>query len=301
MVKDTSGSTAADDDTYNLIMRDKEKLLGFESPLKFIFSHSALKEGWDNPNVFQICNFSDTRDRALAPADHRPRAAPVREPGRRATAWLRGEHTDRDRQRELPAVRRKPAEGDRAGYRHSVRRGAGPLVRGVPVRRPDGTSDATGLRCSRRHCRSTCGRQGYIDAKGKVQDALQDGHQGRHAGAAAEIGGAAAQIRQCCARLAGKLEIKNADDRRQVPVRRAVLDSPEFKALWDRIKYKTTYRVQFDNERLIRDCIAAVSQAPPISKTRLQWRKAGHGDRRGRRDGGGDARAPNGCAQRGRH
>jgi type III restriction enzyme len=62
MVKDTSGSTAADDDTYNLIMRDKEKLLSFESPLKFIFSHSALKEGWDNPNVFQICNFCATSE-----------------------------------------------------------------------------------------------------------------------------------------------------------------------------------------------------------------------------------------------
>jgi type III restriction enzyme len=40
---------------YNLIMKDKEKLLSFETPLKFIFSHSALREGWDNPNVFQIC------------------------------------------------------------------------------------------------------------------------------------------------------------------------------------------------------------------------------------------------------
>ena len=40
---------------YNLIMKDKEKLLSFESKLKFIFSHSALREGWDNPNVFQIC------------------------------------------------------------------------------------------------------------------------------------------------------------------------------------------------------------------------------------------------------
>ena len=40
---------------YNLIMKDKEKLLSFKSKLKFIFSHSALKEGWDNPNVFQIC------------------------------------------------------------------------------------------------------------------------------------------------------------------------------------------------------------------------------------------------------
>src|SRR6185437_156752 len=53
--KDTRGDTKADDDTYSLIMREKEKLLGFETPLKFIFSHSALKEGWDNPNVFQIC------------------------------------------------------------------------------------------------------------------------------------------------------------------------------------------------------------------------------------------------------
>ena len=40
---------------YNLIMKDKEKLLSFETKLKFIFSHSALREGWDNPNVFQIC------------------------------------------------------------------------------------------------------------------------------------------------------------------------------------------------------------------------------------------------------
>jgi len=53
--KNTNGTTQADDDTYSLIMRDKEKLLSFDTPLKFIFSHSALREGWDNPNVFQIC------------------------------------------------------------------------------------------------------------------------------------------------------------------------------------------------------------------------------------------------------
>ena len=44
---------------YNLIMKDKEKLLSFDTKLKFIFSHSALKEGWDNPNVFQICTLRD--------------------------------------------------------------------------------------------------------------------------------------------------------------------------------------------------------------------------------------------------
>lgn len=44
---------------YNLIMKDKEKLLALDTPLKFIFSHSALKEGWDNPNVFQICTLRE--------------------------------------------------------------------------------------------------------------------------------------------------------------------------------------------------------------------------------------------------
>lgn len=60
-LKDTSGETQADDDTYKLIMRDKEKLLDINEPLQFIFSHSALREGWDNPNVFQICTLNETK------------------------------------------------------------------------------------------------------------------------------------------------------------------------------------------------------------------------------------------------
>lgn len=59
--KDTGGHTAKDDDTYALIMRDKERLLSLDEPLQFIFSHSALREGWDNPNVFQICTLNDTQ------------------------------------------------------------------------------------------------------------------------------------------------------------------------------------------------------------------------------------------------
>lgn len=59
--KNTSGSQADDEDTYSLIMRDKEILLDLNTPLKFIFSHSALREGWDNPNVFQICTLNETK------------------------------------------------------------------------------------------------------------------------------------------------------------------------------------------------------------------------------------------------
>jgi type III restriction enzyme len=60
VLKDTRGDTQADDEAYNLIMKDKERLLSPEEPLRFIFSHSALREGWDNPNVFQICTLNET-------------------------------------------------------------------------------------------------------------------------------------------------------------------------------------------------------------------------------------------------
>lgn len=59
--EDTSGLTERDTEAYDLIMKDKERLLSFDEPTCFIFSHSALREGWDNPNVFQICTLNMTR------------------------------------------------------------------------------------------------------------------------------------------------------------------------------------------------------------------------------------------------
>lgn len=58
---DTTGSTGKDDSTYKLIMEEKEKLLNYDNPLRFIFSHSALGVGWDNPNVFQICTLNESQ------------------------------------------------------------------------------------------------------------------------------------------------------------------------------------------------------------------------------------------------
>ena len=58
--KGEGGRTKDDDTAYTLIMKDKERLLDINEPLRFIFSHSALREGWDNPNVFQICTLNET-------------------------------------------------------------------------------------------------------------------------------------------------------------------------------------------------------------------------------------------------
>ena len=56
---DTTGKSKADEEAFALIMRNKEQLLSFDEPVSFIFSHSALREGWDNPNVFQICTMRE--------------------------------------------------------------------------------------------------------------------------------------------------------------------------------------------------------------------------------------------------
>ena len=82
------------------------------------------------------------------------------------------------------------------------------------------------------------------------------------------------QVKDILRKLAGRLEIKNADEKKQVQTRQAVLHSAEFKALWDRIKHKTTYRVDFDNEALITKCVEALKSSPPVAKTRLFWRAA---------------------------
>lgn len=115
---------------------------------------------------------------------------------------------------------------------------------------------------------------GMLDAKGKVQDALRTALKDKTFTLPDEFASQKAEVSELLKKLAGGLTVKNADDRKQIKTRQAVLQSAEFKALWDKIKHKTTYRVQFDNEALIATCIQAVKDLPVVLKTRLQWRKA---------------------------
>ncbi|MDR0369354.1 MAG: hypothetical protein LBH96_02185 [Candidatus Peribacteria bacterium] len=59
-LKDTKEDREIQKEMFNLIMKDKEKVLSFENPVEFIFSHSALKEGRDNPNVFTLCTLRNS-------------------------------------------------------------------------------------------------------------------------------------------------------------------------------------------------------------------------------------------------
>ncbi len=117
--------------------------------------------------------------------------------------------------------------------------------------------------------------KGYVSASGHVQAPLRTALQKGALDLPPQLQGEAAQIEDILRRATGAIEIKNADDRRPVRPREAVLDSPEFKALWERVKHKTTYRVHFDNEALLRRCRQALADAPSISSTRLHWTLAG--------------------------
>jgi type III restriction enzyme len=258
---------------YNLIMKDKERLLGFETKLKFIFSHSALKEGWDNPNVFQICALREMgTERERRQTIGRGLRLCVNQKGER----LRGFEINRltviatESYEEFAESLQKEIEKD-TGIKFGVIEKH--QFATIPVTKTDGSTGMLGFEESAAifdHLKAL----GFVDAKGKVQDklraALKDGTFALPEPLEAHLTG----VRDALKKVAGKLDIKNADERVVVKTRQAVLDSTEFQALWDRIKHKTTYRVHFDNEKLIAECAKAIASGPPVSKARVRIRKA---------------------------
>ena len=254
-------------------MRDKEKLLGFETPLKFIFSHSALREGWDNPNVFQICTLRDIQtERERRQTIGRGLRLCVNQEGQR----LRGFEVNTltviatESYEQFAENLQKEIEAD-TGIRFGIVQEH--QFAAVAVKGEDGKEAPLGFDQSKALW-AYLKAHGYIDAKGKVQDKLKVALKDGTLTLPAEFEVQRGQIAEVLRKLSGRLEIKNADERQQIRTRQAVLYSPEFKALWDRIKHQTTYRVQFDNEKLIENSVSALRDAPAISKTRLQWRKA---------------------------
>ena len=263
---------------YNLIMKEKEKLLSFSTPLKFIFSHSALKEGWDNPNVFQICTLRDIQtERERRQTIGRGLRLCVNQSGERVRGFDVNTLTviATENYEQFAENLQKEIEAD-TGIRFGIVEQHQFAIIAVPG--ADGEAVALGVEKSKalwEHLKAA----GHIDAKGKVQDSLKTALKDGTLALPAEFEAQKAQIVEVLRKVSGRLEIKNADERKQVPLRKgqdgkAIYLSDEFKALWDRIKHKTTYRVQFDNAKLITDCISALQKAPAIAKARLQWRKA---------------------------
>jgi type III restriction enzyme len=275
---DTSESNQGSRDNaeraYNLIMRDKEKLLSFETKLKFIFSHSALREGWDNPNVFQICAIREM-------GTERERRQTIGRGLRLCVNSTTGERIRGFEVNTLTVVANEGYEQFAENLQREIEADTGirfgivekHQFASIPVTDETGQTTALGVEKSEAiwtHLKEA----GHVDVRGKVQDTLRQALKDGTLQLPEQFQPQLPQIKEMLRKLAGKLDIKNADDRRPVKTRQAVLHSEEFKALWDRIKHKTTYRVQFDNEKLLRDCAEVIRKGPQITKTRVQIRIA---------------------------
>lgn len=197
--KGEGGKTKDDDGAYSLIMKDKERLLDPNEPLRFIFSHSALREGWDNPNVFQICTLNESSSQMK-------------------------------KRQEIGRGLRLPVD-----------------VHGERIR-----DESTNIL-------TVIANESYADFSRKLQTEIED-----------ETG----------ISFAGR--VKNRDERRKVTFQKSRALDPAFKELWGKIKHKTTYRVNIDQEKLVTEVIKQLEDVtisrPQIIETKNLLDKIGDGE-----------------------
>ena len=270
---DTSGKTAADEGAYHLIMRDKERLLSFDAKLKFIFSHSALREGWDNPNVFQICTLNETSSVVKKRQEiGRGLRICVNQEGERVygfevnTLTVMANESYEDFARKL----QKEMETD-TGIRFGVVDEH--IFANIPCLGEDGKQYPLGVDLSNQvweHLRD----EGYISSTGKVTDTLRAALKAGIVSLPEAAEKQAVPIIALLKRVAGDLNVKNADDRQGIRLNKERFLSPEFAELWDRIKYKTSFRVNFDTEALIEACAEEIENSVAVTKARFVYRKS---------------------------
>jgi type III restriction enzyme len=272
-LKKSATKEAVDTSSYNLIMKEKEKLLSFDSKLKFIFSHSALREGWDNPNVFQICALRDmSTERERRQTIGRGLRLCVNQDGQRLQGFDINTLTviATESYEQFAENLQKEIEKD-TGIRFGIVEKH--QFATLPTTDQNGIMKPLGVEKSEQLWEYLKENE-FLDNKGRVQDSLRTALKENSLNLPREYADQAQGIKDILRKHAGQLDIKNADERITVRTREAVFESEEFKALWDRIKHKTTYRVDFDNEKLIEDSAKAILDCPPITKTRAQFRKA---------------------------
>lgn len=267
---DTSESRQADKDNaergYQLIMKNKTLLLSFDSPVKFIFSHSALKEGWDNPNVFQICTLNEIS------SDMRRRQMIGR--GLRICVNQQGERVPGFDVNTLTVMANESFQDFATNLQHEIeeeeeiRFG---LVEehtfaNISVVNADGRPEYLGLEKSRLIFQDLKERH-LISLGGNVHNTLKENLRDGTMTYPAEVARHANLITAVLKKICGNLNIKNKGNARPVSLNKERFLSPEFKELWDKIKYKTTYRVDFDAEALLEECAKSLADEAKLVVT----------------------------------
>jgi len=268
VLKDTRGDTQADDEVYNLIMKDKERLLSEEEPLRFIFSHSALREGWDNPNVFQICTLNETRS-AMKKRQEIGR-------GLRLPVNQHGQRVFDDSINKLFVMANESYEDFARALQTEYEEDCGVTFGKVPLTAiakvthvVDGQEVPIGREAAEA-VKAALVNQRMIDADGRLQPAFDP----KRPDFKIELPEPHAALAPAIVDLLASYQIERhiRRDKQEGPnrLRKEVQLSPEFNALWDRIKPKTMYRVEFETDELVRRAVATIKKMPKIEAAKIR-------------------------------
>ena len=266
-----------DIDAYDLIMKDKERLLSFEEPVRFLFSHSALKEGWDNPNVFQICTLkqSSAETRKRQEIGRGMRLA-VDQNGIRQDFELLG--NDVHEINKLTVIANESYDQFARNLQEEIKE----LLADRPVK-VDVTlftnkvltnQEGQTIRITKEQADSIhfdLIRQGYIDREGQLTTeyfTAKENHQLRLSEILAGYEDKLVEILESVYHT-GQYEIENANNaviQFSNEVNQENIARKEFLNLWKQINRKTSYQVEFDDAELVKHSVDYINEKLVVSK-----------------------------------
>jgi type III restriction enzyme len=257
------GSEESDDiSAYDLIMKDKERLLSFEEPTRFIFSHSALKEGWDNPNVFQICALknvetsSQTRRRQEVGRGMR---LCVNKNGHRLDFETVGDQVHEIN--KLTVIASESYEAFAKGLQSEIAATLNDRPQKVEIKLFLGklVTDETGRELRLDELQSTILNNTLMyervaDMKGNITEQGRTMIENNTVPLPQDLEPFRKGITQILKSVYTGKGIKPEDERQTIVLNpNSNFKKKEFLALWEKINLKTVYEVQFDTKKLIED------------------------------------------------
>lgn len=275
---DRKAKTSDDADAYDLIMKNKELLLDLDpnrSPVRFIFSHSALREGWDNPNVFQICTLKQSSSEVRKRQEvGRGLRLCVNQAGERMDANLLGNEVQDIN--VLTVIASESYESFAEGLQHEI-------AEAVPDRPRIVDADLFENKLLHSAAGETIAvdkamanaivygliKQDYIDSRGTLTEKFFAERRNGTLQFAPEAAGYEDSVLQILNSVYSDRAVTIEDARRnniELQVDRDKLAMPQFKALWKRINAKSVYTVKFDSDELVRHCVEALDQRLNVRK-----------------------------------
>ena len=259
-LKNTKGDTQADESTYEMIMKNKEGLLTFydeekhhtakANKIRFIFSHSALKEGWDNPNVFQIATLIETKDTITKRQKiGRGLRIAVNEDGERVPGFDVNTLTvmANESYKDFAEGLQKEYEEDGVIFGVFNKDSFATII----IKYDEVTEEMEILGKEKsEQLFNYLKQEEFINSSGRATDKLKQAITDQEIEVPEDFIEVVRQILDVARSKVKSLDIKDAKDKVEVKVVKEAL-ADDFLELWNKIKYKTTYKIDFDSDKLI--------------------------------------------------